>query len=370
MHCILIGVYPPTTNGEIWNKLTQQLSTLEDTPIIWISSSIALDEDGKLTQLVCATTDASVDEVVEATSKLLGSEYNCELWASAPAILPLKPQSGYGKQLYYYNNDVSWEEWAPNAMKEWGMFVQNQLLNTNEVHQLRRYVCDEISNAESLLRRNHPEISIGKDIIAFKQIASRGNERFDLLLQPLSLAGDFVQCVVVERVSFMLEKVLGSQNEVNFDVSVVYSKPGAPNQGWHSDGDHQKGSKDAGWKADGWKSQLADPYALCLFIPLIDLDDATGYTQFWPASHRNRDLMGFGTAAEITEATWNGKCKAGDAIWYDYRLMHRGMANQSTVLRPVVQVLFKRKWYVERRNYGVVSIDEYVSPQEEKKTDK
>jgi hypothetical protein len=32
---------------------------------------------------------------------------------------------------------------------------------------------------------------------------------------------------------------------IDFDVSVVYSRPGATTQGWHADGDH-KGS-DAGW---------------------------------------------------------------------------------------------------------------------------
>ena len=137
---------------------------------------------------------------------------------------------------------------------------------------------------------------------------------------------------------------------------MVYSKPGAHNQGWHADGDHQKGAKDAGWDVDGWKTRLAEPYALCLFIPLIDLNDRTGYTQFWPASHRYKELMGFGPVAEIAESSWNGKCSAGDAIWYDYRLMHRGMGNTSTALRPVVQVLFKKSWYTETRNYGTSGI--------------
>ena len=137
---------------------------------------------------------------------------------------------------------------------------------------------------------------------------------------------------------------------------MVYSKPGAPNQGWHADGDHQKGASDAGWDADGWKAHLAETYALCLFIPLIDLDGETGYTQFWPASHRNKGLAGFGPVAEITAATWDGKCRAGDAIWYDYRLMHRGMGNTSDAIRPVVQILFKKAWYSERRNYGEESL--------------
>ena len=102
---------------------------------------------------------------------------------------------------------------------------------------------------------------------------------------------------------------------------------------------------------------MARPYAVCLFLPLIDLDDVTGFTQFWPGSHRHKDLYGFGPVAQLAEATFDGKCQAGDGIFYDYRLFHRGMANASRdIVRPVVQIIFKKKWYVEKSNYGVESI--------------
>ena len=90
-------------------------------------------------------------------------------------------------------------------------------------------------------------------------------------------------------------------DEIDFDLSVVYSKSGAPDQGWHADGDHQKGAEDIKWVVDGWKTHLTPAYALCVFIPLIDLDDETGYTQFWPGSHQSRGLAGFGPVAQITE---------------------------------------------------------------------
>jgi len=43
--------------------------------------------------------------------------------------------------------------------------------------------------------------------------------------------------------------------------------------------------------------EQADPYALCVFVPLIDLDQDVGFTQFWPGSHRYNGLWGFGGAA-------------------------------------------------------------------------
>ena len=378
MHCILIGVTPLSgidsedAASALWNTLTQQVETVDDFTVNWVAASTSYDEDvGKTAQLFCATTDASVDDVVEETSRAvsvaLGDDcHNCELWASAPDILPLRPSAGYDNNLLIQhdgrNNEVPGkiycEGWAASTMKEWGMFVQTALIDASEVRQLRICINEEIATIEKLIQLHRPDITIGKDIMSFAEIASRGNERFDLLIRPRSKAYDFVEHTILGRIAPTIERILdGRVNEdVDFDISVVYSKPGAPHQGWHADGDHQRGANDAGWEADGWKNRLAEPYAMCLFIPLIDLNDDTGYTQFWPASHRYRGLMGFGPVSEITGATWNGKCEAGDAIWYDYRLMHRGMGNTSEVVRPVLQVLFKKKWYVEERNYGTESL--------------
>jgi len=374
MHCVLIGVttYSPRSDAEdaaAWKEVTQQVTEVDGITVNWVSSSKSNDE-GKPTQLLCATTDAPVlEDVVAATAKALGDCHETELWASAPAILPLRPLNGYNTHIILHDNtnnvsgdstSTSWEERASSTMKEWGMFTQSSLLDASEIQELRQCVNDEISSIENLITLHRPDIDIGQDIMSFQEIASRGNERFDLLLQQTSNAKSFVERIVLDRISSTLENILDGyvNQDVNFDVSVVYSKPGATNQGWHADGDHQKGANDGGWDVDGWKTRLAEPYALCLFIPLIDLDDATGFTQFWPASHRNRGLMGFGPAAEIAEATWDGKCKAGDAIWYDYRLMHRGMGNSSKAIRPVVQVLFKKSWYDEKRNYGTDSLQQ------------
>jgi len=242
-------------------------------------------------------------------------------------------------------------------MQEWGIFVQPSLIDKDEVKELRDCINNEITNIETLIKLHHPNIKIGQDIISFKEISSRGNERFDLLLQPTTKAADFVNNVLIERVRHILQRILNGkvEEDVDFNVSVVYSKPNASDQGWHADGDHQNGTHDVGLEVEGWK-HLAQPYALCLFIPLIDLDEDTGYTQFWPGSHVSKRLAGFGQVAEITQSTWNGRCNAGDAIWYDYRLMHRGIRNTSTMLRPVLQILFKKKWYKEKRNYGKDSV--------------
>ena len=75
-------------------------------------------------------------------------------------------------------------------------------------------------------------------------------------------------------------------------------------KGWHADGGHLEGASDAGWDCDSTDNKLTSPYAICLFVPLIDLNPTVGFTQFWPGSHRYKDLVGFGPFAEVAKATW------------------------------------------------------------------
>jgi len=371
MQCILIGTPSPSPDADetLWGLVTQHITHINnENAITWINSSTATDkeQEGQRTLLLCAISDASnTDDIVNAVSTVV--ECDAEVWATAPARLPLRPMDGYDRYIKYSSNnnettETLQESWAKQTMKEHGLFFQNALMDKSTVEELREEIMTEIELTEHLIRLHHPEINIGTDFISFKEIGSRGNERFDLLLQQPSCSKvrDIIESRVVQRILPVVESILKSNEVVDFDLSVVYSKPGAPDQGWHADGDHQKGAQDIRWNTsmDGWKNHLADAYALCVFIPLIDLYDETGYTQFWPASHQSRGLAGFGPVAQITDSVWNGKCNAGDAIWYDYRTMHRGMQNcsSSKKLRPVLQILFKRKWYSETRNYGTVGI--------------
>lgn len=298
--------------------------------------------------------------------------YVVDLWASCPAPIPLRPPSATGGNYYYENlilsndnsdscDDQSWCQKATETMREWGVLMQPGILADGAVADLKVLVDEAIDQTHIALAVHRPEIAVGRADFCFREIASRGRERFDLRLNDDPRILSLLEQRVLEanpRMRAFLETILGSLLvEIDYDVSVVYSRPGAENASWHADGDHQKGAMDAGWQADGWRKKLANPYAVCLFIPLIDLDDETGFTQFWPGSHRNKELYGFGPVAQLAEATFDGKCSAGDAVFYDYRLFHRGMANRSRdTIRPVIQIIFKKKWYVEKANYGVDSI--------------
>jgi len=364
MICVLIGIVPPIENQN-WEEIQHNISKAlfyNNIDIQWRDNSLAID-NGCPTLIVEAITDSTPDKLVPEVEVSLNQlrhdfTYSCELWATAPAPLPLRPLEGYENILRHQSdNDISWTSWASTVMQKFGIIVQDQILDSTGLSELSSYVNNAIIKTESAISCYRPDIKIGKDFFCFKEIASRNLERFDLRLTDDDTVNFVTKFILAQSsVNSFLHNSLGPIHDVDFDISVVYSRPGACAQGWHADGSHQKEANDAGWQEDGWKTQLTNAYAICLFLPLINLNENVGFTQFWPGSHRSRDFLGFGPVAEITQSTFDGICNAGDGVWYDYRLIHRGMPNNSNVVRPVLQVIFKKKWYIEKANYGVESI--------------
>ena len=178
---------------------------------------------------------------------------------------------------------------------------------------------------------------------------ARGLKHVKRILWPQQkLTAIFVYCTP----SVVAKLMQCSLDVIKKQVSVIYSRPGAPNQDWHCDGGHEQ--DDAGWPDQG--RQLPKAYAVCVFLPLIDFNETVGYTDFWPGSHQHKGLLGFGPAAPMLGASYPAICKAGDAVVYDYRLMHRGMQNVSvSTERPMLQFLYTT-WYHEATNYDGPSL--------------
>jgi ectoine hydroxylase-related dioxygenase (phytanoyl-CoA dioxygenase family) len=403
MFCLLIGLSPPSE--ETFDYFCETVTTIQnDSTLEWNKYEICLandvDNDNAPTLLVSAVSEAHPDDVMKAVDSALQQQHQhsfhgdekkenhptstnnndndnkkvqCELWASAPCPLPLRPRLSHQYPFEFssssttttittpFHNDYHDGAGVLSCMREWGVWMQRSVLDVHQVFILRKLVEDAIDEAEGLLKLYRPEIQIGKDAFCFREMASRSQERFDLRLDRNPYILTFIrQHLLGEQTASFLHQWFNIDNndDIDFDISVVYSKPGANHQGWHSDGNHMPGASDAGWNFSSNGSKcLASAYAICMFLPLIPLDDEVGYTQFWPGSHRHRDLVGFGKVAEIANATYDAKCQAGDAVWYDYRTLHRGMPNHShSTTRPIVQIIFKRKWYKEKQNYGIESI--------------
>ena len=50
----------------------------------------------------------------------------------------------------------------------------------------------------------------------------------------------------------------------------------------------------------------------------------------------------------------------GDAIVFDYRVMHRGRANKGEAWRPILYETFSRRWFVDDYNFPEISLKQAI----------
>lgn len=139
----------------------------------------------------------------------------------------------------------------------------------------------------------------------------------------------------------VLELVTAALGEapVISDVSCVTSLPGAQDMHIHCDGRIFNGLPIA---------NLLPPHAIGLLIPLIPFNRQNGVTRLWPGSHR---LPGGGTDYQHNTAFVDPELELGDCMLMDYRLMHRGNANNSNDVRPLLYFNYAAPWYFDGNNF-------------------
>lgn len=101
-------------------------------------------------------------------------------------------------------------------------------------------------------------------------------------------------------------------------------------------------------------------YAITFYVPLIKLDEAVGTTRMWMGSHLKFDREKDGTFVAEDPLGPVGAC-----YLMDYRLLHKGLANRSDLVRPVMYLVYKRPWWSDissyRKQEGVkISESEYL----------
>ncbi len=97
------------------------------------------------------------------------------------------------------------------------------------------------------------------------------------------------------------------------------------------------------------------PFAVHLFIPLVDLTSETGTTALWPGSHRQ--AQGLGGRDDSADSSQNGVetpwTAIGDCYLTDFRLRHRGLPNNSDRPRPLLYIVYSRRWFQDRENFAM-----------------
>jgi len=175
----------------------------------------------------------------------------------------------------------------------------------------------------------------------------------------------------------IIKQMLGGENgnaELVY-AGLIFSFPGSQNQPWHQDGEPLFPEEDID----------VPPYAFNVFIPIDDVTEELGPTEFipgtllsdraeeindeelvqwamieskWSAAGDHKASMRMVLGAEEDE--WMSKNKvvaplllAGDVLIYDYRTCHRGTENLSqTKTRTMLYLMYARPWLKEHLNFG------------------
>jgi hypothetical protein len=135
----------------------------------------------------------------------------------------------------------------------------------------------------------------------------------------------------------LLRPLLGRDMRLN-SFTAVASYPGAPAQQPHRDHDHL-------FPQPGVAPGLP-VYAVNVAVPLVDVDLETGPTGVWLGSHRSGQ-----TVAVMPKDMQASPLQRGDCMMIDYRTLHAGMPNRSGNARPILYMVYARRWFFDDVNY-------------------
>ena len=155
---------------------------------------------------------------------------------------------------------------------------------------------------------------------------------------PLQMTGKFNSSEIYGSTPLMavLENLLGSKFVLG-SMSLVVSNPGADVQHMHID--HPNLFPELG------HGHYLPPHAVTVLVPLVDIDEEIGGTEVVKGSHlvssSNVDEMG----------RQSRTLQVGDCLMFDYRLYHRGLANRTDKVRPVLSLVYQRPWFYDSANF-------------------
>eukprot|EP00466_Bigelowiella_natans_P020056 jgi/Bigna1/129154/aug1.8_g3862 len=190
-------------------------------------------------------------------------------------------------------------ERAVRALEDCGYVYLERIFKPQHVRDIK------VELAKLLKRREF------RDVFSIP-VAGEGREEFMLPFRPPFNNSILLQTHALRDIVL---RFLGGEHVKIHLLSVVLSYPGSSEQGWHQD-----------WRYLFNKDTKDPPYAVQVGIPLEDWSDDMGPTQFCPGSN---DRFYNGKPCEMPIAAGSS---VGDAVIWDYRVLHRGPANKNVFL--------------------------------------
>ena len=198
---------------------------------------------------------------------------------------------------------------------------------------------------------NENRYAISKGVTGgFKEIVMRSPGRFEMPFgcdrEPFSKDAIMNYDVLLR----IVDALFSGNDHYLCNMSIVNATPGSADQGWHADGGHIN------------LQAHEECHCFNVFVPLVDVDVALGPTELRPGSHYlTRNLAPMMLAAKA-----RGKLRkpampllrAGDALLFDYRILHRGRANFGDIDRPIFVMTFAKRTFKDRLNFPSKSIND------------
>jgi hypothetical protein len=146
----------------------------------------------------------------------------------------------------------------------------------------------------------------------------------------------------------IVQSLLGKDAELAH-AGLIFSYPGTRDQPFHQDGHTLFPDLDPS------SVEHIPCYALNVFIPLHEITDGHGPTQFFPSSHKTTSshlIQRDPATASRKLPTIAPLLKVSDALIYDYRTVHRGQANVGNDVRYMLYLMYCRPWFKDHINFG------------------
>lgn len=150
------------------------------------------------------------------------------VWVCAPCVVPVAVHS-------VESLTATDATRVATLLRDVGVAVVPPSLRGDVLTRLSDRVRSRISQAEAAIGTRHPSINLGVDEFVFHEMASRGGQRFDLLLE---LSADELFEIDAGWREGVAATLACDPSVLKCQISAVYSRPGAPDQDWHSDGAH------------------------------------------------------------------------------------------------------------------------------------
>ncbi len=226
-----------------------------------------------------------------------------------------------------------------DAVVEHGVAFVRDMIPTDVLKRCASIVDQRWAEIETALSEKTPPLLLnGIDRFEFNEIVHRSDGRFDMKV-PEEIRSFLAEAPWVPAV----HALLGPDCVPLYDSAIV-SVPGAKTQDMHSDNGHLFPHA---------PEHIASPHCVTVICPLVDVDADNGPTEFWPGSHYEsvaKELFEerARTGAHIpSKSSLQLAGSVGDAILFDTRTVHRGMANSGKAKRPILYIAYARPWYTE-----------------------